>query len=183
MPAWAYEKVRRETETAHVPLVALAVGQRLSWPGLALDVLGTHAARDEADLPDPDGTTVNNTSVVLRAGTSAGRVLLTGDVELEAQAALLSAGVDVSADVLKVPHHGSRYSVPDFLTAVHARLALVSVGARNRYGHPSPLTLGELRGLGAAVARTDEDGAVAVIAGANGPALVRSGRPRGPPKH
>lgn len=184
VPSWAYDMVRRETEAAHVPLVALSVGQQLSWPGLALDVIGTRAAADEADLRNPDGTTVNNTSVVLRASTPAGRVLLTGDVELAAQADLLSAGGDLTADVVKVPHHGSRYSVPAFLAAVHARVALVSVGAGNRYGHPSPLTLGELSRLGATVARTDRDGDIAVLpSDGGGPALVRSGQPRAPPRH
>ena len=61
---------------------------------------------------DPeDGTAVNDGSLVLRATTPAGTVLLTGDVELAAQADLLAAGADLRADVLKMPHHGSRYTL------------------------------------------------------------------------
>lgn len=183
VPGWAYEKVRQETAAAHVPLVGLHPGERLAWPGLDLDVLATQPARDEPEITDPDGTTVNNTSVVLAADTVAGRILLTGDVELAAQADLLTGGTELAADVLKVPHHGSRYSVPEFLRAVHPRVALVSVGAGNRYGHPSALTLGELSSLGAAVARTDQDGDLAITPGSGGPTLFRSGRPRAPPHH
>ena len=108
-PPWAFTQVLRVAALARVPVVALTAGQRLSWPGLTLDVLAP--LRDPPPVGDyqaaVDSTTVNNTSVVVRANTPAGRMLLTGDVELEAQADLLAAGTDLRADVLKVPHHGS----------------------------------------------------------------------------
>ncbi|HEX2297007.1 MAG TPA: ComEC/Rec2 family competence protein, partial [Pseudonocardiaceae bacterium] len=103
-PSWAFAELVRTTAEARVPLVALAAGQRLSWPGLVLDVLAPQRIpppRGDQDA-EVDGTVVNNTSVVLRASTPAGSVLLTGDVELEAQADLLAAGIDLRADVLKV---------------------------------------------------------------------------------
>lgn len=164
-PPWAFAQVLRVATLAHVPVVALRAGQRLSWPGLTLDVL--------APLRDPplvgnhraavDGTSVNNTSVVLRASTPAGRLLLTGDVELEAQADLLAAGTDLRADVLKVPHHGSRYDSAEFLAAVAPRVAIVSVGAHNRYGQPNQHVLDELTATGTRVMRTDLNGDVAVV--------------------
>jgi competence protein ComEC len=111
-PSWAFAQVLRIAATARVPLVTVTVGQRLSWPGLALDVLAP--LRDPPLVEDHhaelDGTEVNNTSVVLRATTPVGRLLLTGDVELEAQADLLVNGTDLRADVLKVAHHGSPYT-------------------------------------------------------------------------
>lgn len=166
-PPWAFTQVRRIATTAHVPLVALTAGQRLSWPGLTLEVLGP--LRDPPPVDDSEaeveGTTVNNTSVVLRATTTAGRLLLTGDVELDAQVDLLASGTDLRADVLKVPHHGSRYSADAFLTAVRARVAIVSVGAHNRYGHPSQHVIDALAGAGARVMRTDLSGDVAVVVG------------------
>ena len=125
---------------------------------------------------------INNSSVVLRAETSAGRVLLTGDVELAAQADLLAEGVDLRADVLKVPHHGSRYSLPQFLAAVRPRTALISVGAGNGYGHPSKSTVDVLGTMGVLVTRTDVDGDTAVLPGGSGPAVARRGEPRGPPR-
>jgi competence protein ComEC len=182
VPAWAWTKVLHETAAARVPVVQLAVGQRLSWPGLTLDVLGPAPAEQWPAGDDPSGTVVNNSSLVLRATTPAGRILLTGDVELAAQADLLMSKVDLNAAVLKVPHHGSRYSAPTFLDAVHARIAVASVGAGNPYGHPSPLTLNRLTTDGALILRTDHDGDVAIVRGSvGGPAVVRRGDPRAPP--
>jgi competence protein ComEC len=180
-PAWAWQQVRVETAAAGVPLVELTAGHRLAWPGLTLDVL---APLDGASVPrrDDDGTAINDASIVLRAQTAAGRVLLTGDVELAGQDALLESGVDLRADVLKMPHHGSRYSLPQFLAAVRPRVVLVSVGAGNPYGHPSPMLLDVLTGAGVLVSRTDRDGDTAVVAARDGPAVARRGAPRPPPR-
>jgi competence protein ComEC len=164
-PPWAMAEVLRTAAVARVPVVALTAGQRLSWPGLGLDVLAP--LRDPPPVGDHqaevDGTAVNNTSVVLRASTPAGRVLLTGDVELDAQADLLVTRTDLRADVLKVPHHGSRFNAEEFLAAVRPRVAIVSVGAHNSYGHPSQHVLDTLAEKGASVLRTDLDGDIAVV--------------------
>ena len=164
-PSWAFAQVLRSAALARVPVVALTAGQRLAWPGLALDVLAP--LRDPPLVGDHqaavDGTSVNNTSVVLRASTPAGRMLLTGDVELDAQADLLAAGTDLQADVLKVPHHGSRYDSEEFLAAVRPRVAIVSVGAHNSYGQPSQHVIDTLTGAGAWVMRTDLKGDIAVV--------------------
>ena len=181
VPRWAWTQVVREAAAARVPLVELSVGERLAWPGLVLDVLGPPASESWPDGDDPSGTVVNNSSLVLRATTPVGRILLTGDVELASQADLLQSGVDLHAAVLKIPHHGSRFSAPAFLDAVHARVAVASVGLGNPYGHPSPLTLGRLSADGALVLRTDHDGDVAIVPGSGGPAAVRRGDPRPPP--
>ncbi len=181
VPAWAWAQVKQEVAAAHVPLVELSPGQHLQWPGLAMDVVGPPAAESWPSGDDPSGTVVNNSSLVLRAQTAAGRVLLTGDVELAAQADLLDARTDLTADILKIPHHGSRYSAPGFLDAVHARVAVASVGLGNPYGHPSPLTLNRLTADGALVLRTDHDGDVAILPGPSGPVVVRRGDPRPAP--
>lgn len=175
-PGWAWRQVAETARRHRVPLVELGMGQKLDWPGLAIDVLGPHyVTRRDAD--QQDGTAINNASVVLRAQTPVGKVLLTGDVELAAQADLLDDGDALRADVLKVPHHGSRYSLPQFLAAVSPRVAMVSVGAGNRYGHPAKSTLDTLAAVGALVTRTDTDGDVAVLADLGGPAVLRR---RGP---
>jgi len=89
-------------------------------------------------------------------------LLLTGDVEPEGQAAILEAGTDVRADIVKVPHHGSSRQDRDFLAATGARVAMVEVGQHNTYGHPASRTLRTLEGLGMKVLRTDQQGAVAI---------------------
>lgn len=174
-PAWAWREVVEEAAAHGVPLVELHVGQRLDWPSLTLHVLGPHYVAPVQVGEEEEGTGINNTSVVLRADTPAGRVLLTGDVELTAQGDLLSSGADVRAEILKVPHHGSRFTLPRFLAAVGPRVALVSVGADNTYGHPNPTTLRTLSQGGALVARTDTSGDTAVVAGEQGPVVVRRG--------
>lgn len=105
----------------------------------------------------------NNGSLVLRVDVGGARLLLTGDIEPEAQQDLLEQRVDLRADVLKVPHHGSDHQELRFLDAVGARVALVSVGRGNSYGHPSPGTIGRLAANGAAVLRTDRDGDIALV--------------------
>lgn len=112
------------------------------------------------------GSTPNQASVVVRAEVKGLSVLLTGDIEPAAQQALLATpDLDLDVDVLKVPHHGSPDQHPPFLAATSPALALVTVGAENTYGHPAETTLTLLRSLGAVVARTDLDGAVAVVPG------------------
>jgi competence protein ComEC len=179
-PRWAWEEVRRKAQDAGVPVVQLTAGQRLTWPGLVIEVL---APGEEEVMPaaESDGTEINNASLVLRASTPAGRVLLSGDVELSAQARLLDGRVDLSAEVIKVPHHGSRYTSPELFTATRARIALVSVGAGNRYGHPSPFTMRLLARSGVLVLRTDTSGDTAIVATDAGPRAVTRGASRAPP--
>ena len=109
-----------------------------------------------------DGSTANDSSVVLLVEVGGVRLLLCGDVEPEAQAALARTWPGLRVDVLKVPHHGSRYQDLPFLLGLGARVALVSVGEDNDYGHPAASTLEPLAASGAEVLRTDLDGDVAV---------------------
>jgi competence protein ComEC len=121
----------------------------------------------------------NNNSLVLRATSRGVSVLLPGDAETEEQLALLT-DVDPSllrADVLKVAHHGSPYQAVELLDAVDPAVALVSVGADNRYGHPNGGVLGRLARAGARVLRTDTDGDVAVVVTSDGIGAVARGRP------
>jgi competence protein ComEC len=176
-PAWAWDQVRRLAANAGVKVLDIVAGQRFDLPGVSMTVIAPRSAPAYLG-PNADGTPVNDASLVLRADTTAGRVLLTGDIELEGQANLLADNEDVAADVLKVPHHGSRYSLPRFLERVHPRVAMVSVGAGNPFGHPSQLILDALKREGATVFRTDEDGDVAVVASRDGPLIARRGSDR-----
>ncbi len=105
----------------------------------------------------------NDASVAWLVTSHGIRLLLTGDVEPPSQGALRREPGLAPVDVLKVPHHGSRYQDPGLLTGLRARVALVSVGADNDYGHPDPAVLALLRASGALVRRTDRDGDVAVV--------------------
>ncbi|HZV78342.1 MAG TPA: DNA internalization-related competence protein ComEC/Rec2 [Candidatus Binatus sp.] len=116
------------------------------------------------ELPLLTGTSsdINNNSVVVRIRFGNTVMLMTGDAQSEAETRLLSHGAaDLRADVLKVGHHGSAYSsTPEFLSAVHPQIAIISCGRHNVFGHPSPRTLAALQTAGATVYRTDVDGGV-----------------------
>ncbi|MCY4725803.1 ComEC/Rec2 family competence protein [Nocardioides sp. STR2] len=129
--------------------------------------------RPGAGPGDPAESAPNNASVVLVAEVGGVQVLLTGDVEPSAQRTLARDLAGLRVDVLKVPHHGSRHQDLDWLTSLQARLALVSVGEDNDYGHPAPELVAALSAAGASVWRTDvsrdvvvvvEDGELGVVA-------------------
>jgi competence protein ComEC len=103
----------------------------------------------------------NNASVVLLAEASTRRILLTGDIEKEAEIDLSDR--DLRSDLLKVPHHGSKSSTSDtLLAAVSPRLAVISCGRRNLFGHPHRSVLDALAERRVRVLRTDRDGTVDV---------------------
>jgi competence protein ComEC len=108
---------------------------------------------------------LNETSLTLRLTYGTTSVLLTGDVEAEAERSLVvSVPGELTAAVLKVPHHGSRSSsTPGFVDAVRPRVAVISVGADNRYGLPAPEVEARYRARGVCVLRTDRCGAVTVL--------------------
>lgn len=113
-------------------------GQRWEWDGVAFEVLHPLAG-DDAPVPRPPRP--NTLSCVLRvvaAGAQAPSVLLVGDIEAPQEQALLARGAPLRADLLLVPHHGSKTSSSSaFLDAVQPRTALVQAGYRNRFGHPA----------------------------------------------
>ncbi|MEV4784929.1 ComEC/Rec2 family competence protein [Streptomyces tuirus] len=116
--------------------------------------------------PVPEGP--NDASVAMLVRTAGLRLLLLGDLEPPAQRALArspAAEALEGVDVLKVAHHGSAYQDPGLIGRVAPRLALISCGEGNSYGHPAPGTVAALRAGGAAVLRTDRDGALAVAGG------------------
>jgi len=107
------------------------------------------------------GRAANDEAMVLRLEYGLAAFLLASDIEAAREVDLVAAGAPLAATVLKVPHHGARgSSTAPFLAAVGPSVAVVSVGPRNTYGHPSPGALARLAAAGASVYRTDQDGAV-----------------------
>lgn len=143
----------------------LAVGDRLSFDGIEARVVWPIGDEVPATAPS-EGRRINDTSVVLDLRFGTRRVLLTGDIEDDVDPRLLAAGISDGTqrlDVLKVAHHGSRTATSDaWLEALHPRVALVSAGTGNPYGHPARRTLERLAAAGARVLRTDLDGDIEV---------------------
>lgn len=107
---------------------------------------------------------LNATSIVLRMDYKDISMLLTGDISTKEEQALITQGVITPVDVLKVAHHGSKYSSSDsFLELLAPKWALVSVGKTNRYGHPSTDVLMRLDAVGAKIFRTDENGEIELV--------------------
>jgi DNA polymerase III delta subunit len=168
-PAPAWTGLQQQAGRAGIAVLRSAVGERRTVGAIHLQVVGPSAAF-HGTRSDP-----NNSSIVLRVSVAGHTLLLAGDAEVEAQDALLAAGADLRADVLKVPHHGSAYGDPRFFDRVRPVVALVSVGAGNPYGHPSASVLARLSRSGARVGRTDRDGDLAVAVRAGRLFVVNSG--------
>ena len=160
------------------PLNALALdrrrcraGERWTWDGVAFAFLHPRAGEDAVRR--------NNQSCVLHIATAGAAMLLTGDIERQAEVLLLQQ--TIKSDILLAPHHGSRSSsTPEFLAAVAPRWAVFPTGYRNRFGHPHPEVLERYRAAGAKVMRTDLDGAVHVVLDGKEPRVQaeRARRPR-----
>jgi competence protein ComEC len=123
------------------PVRPCLAGQRWQWDGVDFEFLHPREADDRASAKS------NALSCVLRIGNAQATVLLTGDIEQAQEALLVQTQPNaLSADLLLVPHHGSRTSSSEeFLDAVHPRLALVQAGYRNRYGHPAAAVMDRYR--------------------------------------
>jgi len=159
-----------------------AAGQSWTWDGVRFDVLhppiGQYA---EADVK------TNDRSCVLRVEAGGRVALLTGDIEARSEALMLRADAAAGrpagapsalhADVLIVPHHGSRTSsTPAFVAAVDPQIAIVDAGYRNRFNHPRADVVERYTRRGIQVVRTDLDGAITVDLAADQPLRTRKAR-------
>jgi competence protein ComEC len=158
-PSPAYEALMEALADRAVPVRTAERGRRIDLGGGAQITL--------LSPPEPPITgsrsDVNSNSVVMRLDYRQVGVLFTGDAEAVTENWLLRSGASLRANVLKVGHHGSRYSsTVRFLTAVHPSIAVISAGAGNDYGHPAPATLRHLAEQTARVYRTDLDGNITV---------------------
>lgn len=107
------------------------------------------------------GGNANDYSVAILLEYGKNRFLFTGDAEEASETEMLSNGIELSADVYKVAHHGSRSaSTQEFLNAVRPKYAVISCGEGNSYGHPHAEVLNRLRSMGVEVFRTDEQGSI-----------------------
>ena len=158
-------------ETTHAlqrvrPVTPCLAGQRWEWDGVAFDVLHPLAGADAPELRDnrpPREPRPNTLSCVLRIAAHGGggaTALLVGDIETPQEQALLARNAPIKADLLLVPHHGSKTSSSRaFLEVVQPSTALVQAGYRNRFGHPAPDVLQRYKALGIAVVESPHCGA------------------------
>ncbi|WP_455219431.1 DNA internalization-related competence protein ComEC/Rec2 [Kaarinaea lacus] len=139
-------------------------GKQWRWDGVEFSVL--HPGQGFQDERD------NNMSCVVQITTRNAKLLLTGDIERQVEAQLVKYFArnddNLRADVLVVPHHGSRSSSSEqFVHAVTPKLALISVGYRNRYGLPKEEVLEQYRGIDATILDTNRSGAISITLGSD----------------
>jgi len=150
-----YNRFEKTIVSRGVSLWSVNKAERFEIDGVVIDVLwppGQIAATD---------TSGNNDSVVLRLTYGSVSFLLAGDVEQLAEASLVASGAHLHADVLKVPHHGSRTSSTEaFVDAVSPKCAVISVGERSRFGHPHPSIVNRYLERGIKLLQTGQDGMV-----------------------
>ena len=162
-PSESYKRFLALITARRIPYHRAMRGQVIDFgDGVRAEVLHPPAGLLETDEENDD-------SVVLRITCGSESLLMTGDAGTAAEESMLESGLLVRSDVLKVAHHGSGYASGDrWLDAVHPKIAVISVGAGNQFGHPSRETLERLAKRGVRVLRTDEDGAVTVTLGQAG---------------
>jgi competence protein ComEC len=135
----------------NIPVIFAAVGQKIKIAqNLELDILYPFGKINGQDFSDK----TNASSIVAKLIYGQNSFLFTGDAEKDTEWILDFSQIDLRADILVVGHHGSKNSTTaEFLAAVAPRLAVISVGAKNKYGHPAPEILERLKGLD--ILRTD----------------------------
>jgi competence protein ComEC len=148
-------------------LAAKGIPVRNATRGRIID-LGAGATVTLLSPPDPPiaggHSKVNANSVIARLDYRGLAVLFAADAEPETERWLLLQDMPLQARILKVAHHGARFSsTAKFLAAVRPALAVISAGDNNIYGHPTPQALGRLDQVGARVFRTDRDGTITIV--------------------
>ena len=144
-----FEDVLDSIENKNYSLTIPEIGDEIELGDMIFEVLYT--GTDESDL--------NNTSIVLKLTFGNTSYLFTGDATSETEKLLLNK--DIKVDVLKVGHHGSKYSsTNEFLNKVNPTYAIIMVGQNNSYGHPTNETLNRLENNNVIIYRTDEDGTI-----------------------
>lgn len=152
-PNPTFKTLLQKISAAGTPIINLAAADQIAYLQHHLDFLAPAPELIEQKNP-------NESSLVFKLDD---QVLFVGDIGFPTERLLLRQGKDLTATVLKVGHHGSKYSSsPEFIAAVNPKVAVISVGPNN-YGHPSDLAINSLKSAGAQVIRTDQDGTIKLV--------------------
>ncbi|MGI6745615.1 MAG: ComEC family competence protein [Firmicutes bacterium ADurb.Bin300] len=158
----AYMNFIKAVEKKNITIQNPSFGEKM-YVGSALVTFIT-----PAEFKQTGNINLNNTSLVIKIEYGDTSLLLTGDAEKEIEDAIIETGVDLSANLLKVAHHGSENSTSyRFLREVMPEYAIISVGKDNSYGHPSEAVLSRLSDADSVVMRTDLLGDIAVTSDGN----------------
>lgn len=158
----AYQRLLAALENTQANVIEAQAGQVYMFGEVCVHVLWPTSAGLVGEKES------NEKSIVLRVSYGTQDILLTGDASSAIEAKLIAQQMPLDSEVLKVGHHGSKHSTSAaFLQAVRPQLAILSVGAKNRYGHPAPRVVEALEKLGVTIFRTDELGDIFVSCNKN----------------
>lgn len=155
-PGEKFGLLKQTLEDYRVPTLVLGSGDRINYQNEKFEILSP----DQKSFNEGSS---NEAGLVIKWQSANGRrVLFTSDIGMKTEDYLLSRGLNLEADILKVGHHGSHYSSGEnFVAAVHPAVSVIEVG-RNSYGHPTEEALETLQLSGALIYRTDEDGTIGI---------------------
>lgn len=152
-PAKSYADLEKAITQNKVPVVVLGEGDKIAHGADKFDILS----------PDPyllTSAEPNGWVLVMKLVSNGVRALYNGDIDAKIEETLIKK-YDMALDVLKVAHHGSKFSsAEDFLHAARPKISIIEVGAKNTYGHPTTQTLANLAAIGSKIFRTDQDGMI-----------------------
>ena len=152
-----YAKFAQTLSTTHTPQATIQAGDVIHVKNVSVEVLWPPSTTQ------PNAPSRNNDSVVLRVTYGHRKLLFTGDIEKNAERALTEYPSALEADVVKVPHHGSKTSsTPPFVAATHAQTAIISVGQYSMFGHPHHEVVERWQTSGAQVLTTGKCGTITV---------------------
>lgn len=144
-------------------IIIAEAGQEIKAGNVLIDTLYPFESLEGEDMKN----TSNDTCVVSKLIYGKDSFLFTGDIDSAAEKKLVGSGKNILSDVLKVAHHGSKYSTSDlFLENVKPKIAVIEVG-KNSYGHPTPEVLNRLQNFGIQIKRTDKDGDIKLLSDGN----------------
>lgn len=150
------QEFNRIVKRKNIKTTVADIGQKIDFGyGAKMDILLPIKLLKNTQAKNED----NNLSIISHLVYGADSFLFTGDAEAKEETELIKVWPDLKVDVLKVAHHGSKNSTSEsLLDKVKPKFSVISVGAKNRYGHPRPETLEKLKKIGAAILRTDLGG-------------------------
>ncbi len=166
----AYSEFLKIIKEKNIPVVIAEAGEAIHFgKNLEFDILSPEQAGDlvfnkKSEGFGSAGNDVNDASIVGKLMFNNFSILLTGDATSKIENRLLIYGENLNSDILKVGHHGSKYSSSlSFLKFVSPKAAMIEVGAKNRYGHPSEAALSRLKMINANIFRTDLNGDIKIL--------------------
>ncbi len=152
----SFDDLEKTIQENKIPAVVLTEGDKIKYNDGSFNILSPSKNLLESSQP-------NDWALAMKLASQGVTALFTADIDSKIEESLLKK-YDLDVDILKVPHHGSKFSSSEeFLKAVTPKVALIEVGEKNTYGHPTPQTLEKLFAAGAQIFRTDQSGIVKLV--------------------